>query len=276
MAGSPSEGAAGLALRKARPSSCKATTSSLRKSKPNPKHPMIQSQVLTSPLDRPGFIAHVMKKGDFTMPAKIKYWTGAFLAIFLTANSARAVLSGNYPAVFSELSALIDSDELDPGQMMRGGWLATRYFSAAAEGLKFNQERFVVAQTAGSAGLSGLFLAVHGTQTHHQFVCKTLETDKTKRILMSRIFGTKEAFFQSLENGEQLSPLLETLPSTDRLRLLLRMLIQSKDPLTRRAGLFWGYWLRDGDYWKSTREMTAKDPDPVNRACALRLIKGSR
>ena len=210
------------------------------------------------------------------MTAKIKCWTGAFLVVFLAVNSARAVLPGNYPAMFSELSALMDSDELDPGQMMRGGWLTTRYFSAAAEGLEFNQSRFVVAQTAGSAGLSGLFLAVHGTQMHHQFVCKTLETDKTKRVLMSRIFGTEKAFFQSLENGEQLSPLLEALPSTDRLHQLLRMLIQSKDPLTRRAGLFWGFWLRDGDYWRSAREMIARDPDPVNRACALRLIQDSR
>jgi hypothetical protein len=210
------------------------------------------------------------------MTAKIKYWTCVFLAVFLIANSARAVLPGNYLAMFSELSSLMDSDELDPGQMLRGGWLATRYFSAATEGLEFNQARFSAAQTAGSAGLSGLFLAVHGTQAHHQFVCKTLETDKTKRILMGRIFGTEEAFFQSLENGEQWSPLLETLPSTARLRQLLRILIQSKDPLTRRAGLFWGYWLRDGDYWKAAREMTANDPDPVNRACALRLIKGTR
>jgi len=210
------------------------------------------------------------------MTVKIKCGIGAFLVVFLAANSACAVLPGNYPAMFSELSALMDSDELDPGQLMRGGWLTTRYFSAAAEGLEFNRSRFAAAQTAGSAGLSGLFLAVHGTQMHHQFVCKTLETDKTKRILMSRIFGTEKAFFQSLENGEQLSPLLEALPSTDRLRQLLRMLIQSKDPLTRRAGLFWGYWLRDEDYWKSAREMTARDPDPVNRACALRLIQDSR
>jgi hypothetical protein len=206
------------------------------------------------------------------MTVKLKCWRYVFIAAFLAAQVAHAVLPTEYPAMFSELSGLMDSDEISPGEMLRGGWLATRYFSTAAEGLEFNQSRFMAAQTAGTAGLSGLFLAVHGTQTHHQFVCKTLETDKTKRVLMSRIFGTEAAFFQSLENGESLSPLIETLPSTDRLRLLLRMLIQSKDFLTRRAGLFWGHWFPDGEYWKTVREMAAKDPDAVNRACAQRLL----
>ena len=210
------------------------------------------------------------------MTDKLKYRVCAVMAVFLTANFASAVLPENYPAMFSELAMLMDGNELGPGEMMRGGWLASRYFSTDAEGLDFNRERFAAARTEGQAGLAGLFLAVHGTQTQHQFVCKTLETDRTKRAMMSRIFGTEAAFFQSLENGDQLSPLLETLPSTARLRLLLRMLIQSNDSLTRRAGLFWGYWLADGDYWKSVREMAAKDPDAVNRACAIRLLKGSR
>jgi hypothetical protein len=209
------------------------------------------------------------------MTARFKYWICAAAAVFLLAGFSCAALPGNYAATFSELTALIDSDSLAPGEMIRGGWLATGYFGAAAEGLSFNRERFMAARTAGQAGLTGLFLAVHGTQAHHQFVCKTLETDQTKRIMMSRIFGTETAFFQSLEDGGYLRPLMETLPSTTRLRLQLRMLIQSEDPLVRRAGLFWGYWLVDGDYWKSAREMASKDPDAVNRACAARLLKGS-
>ena len=206
------------------------------------------------------------------MTVKMKCRHYVFLAVFLAAQVAHAALPPDYPAMFSELSGLMDSEELGPGGMLRGGCLATRYFSTAAEGLEFNQSRFAAAQTAGTAGLAGLFLAVHGTQVQHQFVCKTLETDKTKRVLMGRIFGTETAFFQSLENGESLSPLIETLPSTERLRLLLRMLIQSKDFLTRRAGLFWGHWFPDGEYWKTVREMAAKDPDAVNRACAQRLL----
>jgi hypothetical protein len=189
------------------------------------------------------------------------------------AGFAQAALPENYAETFSELSAMIDGDELSPLEMVRGGWLTPGYFAPAAEGLEFNRARFAAARTAGQAGLSGLFLAVHGSPEHHQFVCKTLETDKTKRAMMIRIFGTEAAFFQSLENGEYLQPLMNALPSTAGPRALLRLLIQSKDPLVRRAGLFWGHWFADGDYWKSAREMATKDLDAVNRACAVRLLK---
>ncbi len=195
--------------------------------------------------------------------------------VFFSAGFLRAALSANYPAIFGELAALIDGDELGPVEMVRGGWLATKYFAPAAEGLEFNRARFVAARTAGQAGISGLFLAQYGTPAHHQLVCRTLETDRIKRAMMNRIFGTEEAFFQSLENGQYLQPLMDVLPSTAGSRALLRLFIQSKDPLVRRAGLFWGHWFADGDYWRAVREMATKDPDSVNRACAIRLLKGS-
>lgn len=187
----------------------------------------------------------------------------------------RAELPGNYAETFGELSALIDGDEMSPLEMARGGWLASGYFRTAADGLDFNRARFTAAHTAGQAGLSGLFLAVHGRPEHHQVVCRTLETDRTKRAMMNRIFGTEAAFFQSLENGEYLQPLIDALPSANGPRVLLRLLIQSKDPLVRRAGLFWGHWFADGDYWRSARDMALKDQDAVNRACAIRLLKRS-
>jgi hypothetical protein len=193
--------------------------------------------------------------------------------VFFSAGFLRAALPANYPAIFGELSALIDGDELGPVEMVRGGWLATRYFAPAAEGLDFNRAQFATARSPGQAGISGLFLAQYGTPSHHQFVCQTLETDRTKRIMMSRIFGNEAAFFQSLENGQYLQPLMDVLPSTAGPRALVRLLIQSKDPLVRRAGLFWGHWFVDGDYWRSVREMAMKDSDPVNRACAIRLLK---
>lgn len=187
-----------------------------------------------------------------------------------------AALPENYPAMFSELSAMIDGDELGPVEMVRGSWLATRYFAPAAEGLEFNRERFAAARTPGQAGLSGLFLAQYGTPAQHQFVCRTLETDRTKRAMMSRIFGTEAAFFQSLENGQYLQPLMDVLPSTGGPRALLRLFLKSNDPLVRRAGLFWGHWFADGDYWMTVREMARNDPDAVNRACAVRLFRSAR
>lgn len=150
------------------------------------------------------------------------------MVVFLSAGFACAALPENYSETFYELSSLIDGDESGPVEMVRGGWLAPGYFATATEGLEFNRDRFMAARTAGQAGLAGLFLAVHGTQANHQFVCKTLETDKAKRAMMSRIFGTEAAFFQSLEKGEQLRPLMNTLPSTGGLRALLRTLIRRK------------------------------------------------
>ncbi len=197
-------------------------------------------------------------------------------AVFLSAGLVHAELPADYAETFGELSALIDSTEPGPVGVVRGGWLAAGYFRAAAEGLEFNRGRFAAARTAGQAGLSGLFLAVHGAPEHHRLVCKTLETDRTKRAMMSRIFGTEAAFSQSLQNGEYLQPLIDTLPSASGPRALLRLMIQSKDSLVRRAGLFWGHWFADGDYWKSAREMALKDPDAVNRACAIRLLRISR
>jgi hypothetical protein len=205
--------------------------------------------------------------------SRLKFLAVAAALAFSSAGTAFAVLPGNYPAMFSELSALIGGDEVTPVEMVRGGWLATQYFAPASAGLEFNQARFTSARTSGEAGLSGLFLAVHGRPEHHQFVCRTLETDKTKRVMMSRIFGTEAAFFQSLENGAYLQPLIDALPSITGPRALLRLMIQSKDPLVRRAGLFWGHWFADGDYWKSVRETALKDSDAVNRACATRLLK---
>lgn len=219
-------------------------------------------------LDLQGSIRHFIRRMKFRFTCRIVVAT-----VLLSAGFARAALPGNYAETFSELSAMIDGNELSPLEMVRGGWLTPGYFAPAAEGLEFNRARFAAARTAGQAGLSGLFLAVHGRPEHHQFVCKTLETDKTKRAMMNRIFGTEAAFFQSLENGEYLQPLMNALPSTAGPRSLLRLLIQSKDPLVRRAGLFWGHWFADGDYWKSAREMAAKDSDAVNRACAVRLLK---
>ncbi len=207
------------------------------------------------------------------MTYRLKIWFCAVAAVFLVTDFACAALPKDYPGLFYELSGLIDSNDLGLVELIRGGWLAARYFAPAEDGLDFNQARFTMSRTAGEAGLSGLFLAERGTAAHHQFVCKTLETDRMKRNWMGRIFGTEGAFFQSLENGEDLRPLISALPSTTGLRTLLQRLHRSPDVLVRRAGLFWGYWLADGDYWKMVREMTKKDLDVVNRACAMRLLK---
>ena len=187
-----------------------------------------------------------------------------------------AELPANYAATFGALAKRIDGPQLTPVEMVQSGWQATRYFAPGIEGLPFNRDRFEKSQTPGSAGLSGLFLAVHGTPVYHRFVCKILETDRSKRNLMRWLFGTETAFFRSLRDGAQLGPLMNALPSTQGVRSLLRMLIHSKDSLTRRAGLFWGSWFADAGYWTAVRTLATNDSDAVNRACAQRLLKANR
>ncbi len=191
----------------------------------------------------------------------------------LSVGVAHAALPGNYPATFSELAGLIDSETMGPMEMVRGGWLATGYFATAANGLAFNQSRFAESRTPGEAGISGLFLAVHGTPTHHQFVCKALETNSLKRKWMRGVVGTEAAFFRSLDECEYLTPLMNALPAKSGVRALLKRFRQSPDALVRRAGLFFGYWFADVEYWQSVRNIALKDADAINRVCAVRLAR---
>ena len=207
---------------------------------------------------------------------KMKTFWGVLATVFLTSSVVSAALPTDYQQTFNALAQRIDGGQLTPLEMVQSGWQAARYFSTGVEGLPFNRDRFECARTPGSAGLSGLFLAVNGSSVYHQYICKLLETDRSKRMLMFRLFGTEAAFFQSLRNGEQMRPLMNALPSTNGIRSLLRRLIRSKDALTRRAGLFWGHWFSDAEYWKSTRSMAAKDPNSINRSCAQRLIKAAQ
>lgn len=195
------------------------------------------------------------------------------VVLLLAAGPSGAELPESYPGVFNELSLILDGDMVNPVVLARGAWLASNYFPAGPARLEFNGQRFQAAGTPGQAAISGLYLAVNGTETHHRQVRSSLESDPSKRFWMWQLFGTEDAFFSSLQESQAFRPLLGALPSTGGLRSQLQILIRSRDPLVRRAGLFWGYWLAGGDYWASVREMASGDSDPVNRACANRLIR---
>jgi hypothetical protein len=192
--------------------------------------------------------------------------------IFLAAGIVRAELPQGYSEMFDELSALIDGGVLGPMEMVRGGWLATRCFASADEGLEFNRKQFIDAESLGQATVSGLFLAMHGNSRDRLFVRSELETNLVKRKWLWLTVGTEEVFFKQFNNSVKLQPLTRTLPSTDGLRAQCRLLMQSSDPLTRRAGLFWGSWLADDGYRWAGNHMATEDVNPVNRACATRLL----
>jgi hypothetical protein len=194
-------------------------------------------------------------------------------AVFLAAGAVRAELPQNYPEMFNELSALIDGGVLGPMEMVRGGWLATRCFAPSDEGLEFNREQFIDAESPGQTTVSGLFLAMHGDSRTRLLVRSELETNLSKRKWLWLTVGTEEAFFKQFNNGVKLQSLTRALPATDGLRTQCWLLMQSSDPLTRRAGLLWGCWLADDGYRWAVNHMATEDVNPVNRACAIRLLK---
>ena len=196
----------------------------------------------------------------------------AILLWVMLAVATQAIPPGEYEQMFGDLSAMVDGAGLTPGQMMAGSWTSIKYFGLADGRLAFNQSQFASAKSQGRAAVSGLFLAIHGGDRAHLLVRSELETNPVKRKWLWMNFGTEKMFFWRLKEGMMFQPLTRTLPSTDGLRAQLRLLMQSRDPLIRRAGLFWGSWLVDDGYRWRVNQMASADPDPVNRACASRLM----
>ncbi len=186
--------------------------------------------------------------------------------------AATAAPPAGYQQMFRELSAMADSAQLTPARIMNASWLCIQYFAPAGERLEFNRAQFLTADTQGGAAVSGLFSAIHGDSRIRLTVREELETNLQKRRWLWMNVGTEEIFFRNLVEGSKFQPLTRTLPSADGLRLQIRMLMNSKDALVRRAGLFWGSWLADDGYRWGAGRMAESDADPVNRACAARLL----
>jgi hypothetical protein len=190
----------------------------------------------------------------------------------ILAGSARAILPLEYRQMFGELSAMADGTQLTPGQIMNGSWMCIQYFAPADERLEFNRAQFMSAVSPGRAAVSGLFLAIHGDPRARLALRSELETNRLKREWIWMNLGTEEVFFRNLLEGAKYQPLTRALPSVDGLRIQIRILMNSKDALVRRAGLFWGSWLADDGYRWGAGQMAESDADPVNRACAGRLL----
>ena len=205
------------------------------------------------------------------MMVRLRVWF-CVAVVFLGAGAVRAQLPQRYPEMFDELASLIDGSVLGPMEVVRGGWLATQCFAPADDGLKFNREQFVDAESLGQTAVSGLFLAMHGDSQTQLFVRRELETNLSKRKWLWLTVGTEDVFFKQFDTGVKLQSLTGMLPSTVGLRAQCRLLMQSSDPLTRRAGLLWGSWLADDDYRWAVNYMVTEDASPVNRACAIRLL----
>lgn len=202
---------------------------------------------------------------------------GCFLAmLLLTAIAATASLPPDFPALFSDVSGLVDTE--DPGalEMAEGAYKATRLFSVGPEGVPQVTKWFVAAGTRGEAGIGGLYLSVHGGLQDRMVVRRELERNRSKRSWVWSIVGSERAFFESLESGRSWVPLMRVLPSVDGCRQLSHLLMASPDLLTRRSGMYWGYWTADAKFWTRVRELAQTDPDRATRKLAERLDNMSR
>lgn len=183
---------------------------------------------------------------------------------------ARAAVTPAYEQIFEELSAMVDAAV--PQKVMPASVLGVKCFSPGAGRLDFHREQFVSAQSQGRAAVSGLFLAVYGDAASRLLVRGELENNSQKRAWLWRNFGTEKLFFWQIRQGARFQSLTQLLPFTEGLRAQIRLLLQSKDPLIRRAGLFFGSWLADDGYRWGAQFMASSDADPVNRECARRLL----
>lgn len=181
--------------------------------------------------------------------------------------------SVEYAQMFVKLSSMVDGSGMTPQQMVTGSWLGIKYFAPIEGRLEVNRGWFMKAGTLGQAAVSGLFLAMHGDNRTRLFVRNELETNLSKRQWLWLTVGTEDVFFRQFRNGQKMQPLTSVLPSMSGLRAQCRLLMQSRDPLTRRAGLFWGSWIADAGYLWGVNYMAKEDADPVNRACAARLAR---
>ncbi len=194
--------------------------------------------------------------------------------------SARAAETPSVPedfeTVYEGLSALVDSESAGFMEMAKGTMDATRFFAVGKPGLARLAPRFQTADTLGKATVAGLYLALWGGRTERDGIRGALEQDSAKRRLVWPLAGTEANFFAALESGAAFQPLVRLLPATAGPRALARECMASNDPLTRRAGLYWGYWLEDASYRKDVQRLAQDDPDDVTKRIAARLLRPTR
>lgn len=200
---------------------------------------------------------------------------GLFLAIALFALAPWTVFAATPPGfeqTFRDLSALLDKEELSGFDVARATLLSAEYFGAGTQALAVSRSHFSKSATQAQAGLSGVFLVSVGSEPERTAIRRQIETDKTKRQWIWNYVATEQRFFSAIQQGSSWQPMTAVLPSSTKCRLLAESCMDSRDLLSRRAGLYWGYWVADASYWKKVQTLAQTDTDKTTRVIATRLL----
>ena len=181
---------------------------------------------------------------------------------------AMDVPPNDFPQTFAGLSAIVDQPDLSAMDVAKATMLAAKYFSVGAPGLPYTTSRFKNARTPGEASMAGLYMTIHGKTNEIRSMRRELESNPLKRAWLKDLVGSEAQFRASVDQGAQWAPLVRVLPSTVGCKQFSTTCIESSDPLVRRAGLYWGYWVPSPTYWQKTQWMAKNDPEPVTRRIA--------
>lgn len=186
---------------------------------------------------------------------------------------ANDAVARDMAAPWSELVGLVAERPWSALQWTRGIYLATQVFRFGAGGVPFMNAQFSRAADPTVSFLAGVYITTYGSDADLTHVRTDLETDARKRSWLKASFGDAAALSASMELGEEWRPALRCLPATTGCRKLALSCAQSADPLVRRAGLYWGYWVPDATYWGAVRQALKSDPEPLNRRFAAFLLR---
>ncbi len=199
----------------------------------------------------------------------------ALVLLFAAAALAHAQFPADFAETFERVTALVDREELGALEMARGSVDAARLISVGAPGVAWMEPRFKGAATFGEAAVAGLYMTTWGGSGQLAAIRRELETNAHKRSWLHQLVGTEETFLAHLASGGRYQPLIRLLPDVGGARALTMLLMRSGDPLVRRAGLFWGYWLADASYWNAVRALAKTERDRTTLRLVQEVLKRS-
>lgn len=195
-----------------------------------------------------------------------------FVAAFALLAPLQAAETSEFDRDFGTLAGYLNREELNALDVANATLLATRVFAAGTQQLPRVRSRFLSATTQGEAALAGTYLVNHGGTAERQLIRSQTETSRLKRQWVWAYIATEQRFFDSIQQGSQWRSTTALLPATGRCRQLAESCMDSHDLLTRRAGLYWGYWVADAPYWKKVEALVKTEKDAVTKGIARRLL----